>query len=93
MPMTGIGAEAQPVPARKERLGSLVVVGSGLRSICQFTMEAVMHIEAADKVYYCVIDAATKGFIEGKNSNSVNLYEYYSNEKPRFETYIQMAEV
>lgn len=29
-------------------------------------MEAVMHIEAADKVYYCVLDVATKGFIKGK---------------------------
>jgi hypothetical protein len=36
-------------------------------------MEAVMHIEAADKVYYCVFDAATKGFIKGKTSNSVEL--------------------
>ena len=85
--------EAQPGPAQGEQLGSLVIVGTGFRSISQFTMEAVMHIEAADKVYYCVIDAATTGFIKGKNSNSVDLYEYYSNTKPRYETYIQMAEV
>ncbi|KAE9376382.1 hypothetical protein N431DRAFT_462219 [Stipitochalara longipes BDJ] len=53
--------------------GSLTIVGSGFRSIIQFTTEALMHIEAAEKLYYCVLDAATRGFIKAKNSNSLML--------------------
>jgi hypothetical protein len=78
---------------QKQGAGSLVIAGSGFLSIAQFTLETVMYIEQADKVFYCVPDAVTEGFIHSKNSNSVDLYEYYSNTKPRSETYIQMAEV
>lgn len=44
--------------------GTLVIVGSGIRSIGQFTLEAVAQIENADVVYYVVCDAATGGFIK-----------------------------
>ncbi|KAF8252520.1 hypothetical protein K440DRAFT_650847 [Wilcoxina mikolae CBS 423.85] len=73
--------------------GSLTIVGSGIRSIAQLTLEAIMHIENADKVFYVVCDPATEGFIKQKNPNAVDLYEYYSNTKLRNETYIQMAEI
>jgi hypothetical protein len=72
--------------------GSLFIVGSGIRSIAQLTLEAIMHIENADKVFYVVCDPVTEGFIKEKNPNAVDLYEYYSNTKLRNETYIQMAE-
>src|SRR5579871_1069374 len=78
---------------KEQQVGSLVIVGSGLRSIGQITLETIMHIEAADKVFYLVSDPTTEGFILGKNKNCVDLYQYYSNTKPRMETYIQMAEV
>jgi len=83
----------QSLPAKEQNAGSLVIVGSGLRSIGQFTLEAIMHIEAADKVFYLVSDPTAEGFIIGKNKNCVDLYQYYSNTKPRMETYVQMAEV
>ncbi|KAF3936890.1 hypothetical protein ABW19_dt0206141 [Dactylella cylindrospora] len=73
--------------------GSLVIVGSGIRSIGQFTLEAITHIEDADVVYYVVSDPVCEGYIKGKNSNAIDLYQFYSNTKPRTDTYVQMAEV
>jgi precorrin-6B methylase 1 len=75
------------------RPGRLVVVGSGIKSISQFTLEAVAHIEQADVVFYAVADPATERFIETKNPNSVDLYPLYDDDKPRRNTYTQMAEV
>ena len=86
-------SEMESILAKEQQPGSLLIVGSGLRSIAQLTLEAVMYIEAADKVYYLVSDPATEGFITRKNKNSVDLYQYYSNTKPRMSTYVQMAEV
>lgn len=73
--------------------GSLTIVGSGIESIGQITLQALSHIESASKVFYCVVDPATEAFILNKNKNSVDLYQYYDNGKPRMETYTQMAEV
>ncbi|KAK5994758.1 hypothetical protein PT974_03141 [Cladobotryum mycophilum] len=73
--------------------GSLTIVGSGIRSIAQFTLEAISYIEAADKVFYAVSDPSTEGFIVDKNKNAVDLFKYYDNNKIRANTYIQMAEV
>jgi hypothetical protein len=75
------------------RSGRLVVVGSGIKSISQFTLEAIAHIEHADVVFYAVADPATEKFIESKNPNSVDLYPLYDDDKPRHKTYTQMAEV
>ncbi|KAJ4470804.1 tetrapyrrole methylase [Lentinula aciculospora] len=73
--------------------GSLTIVGSGIESISQITLQALSHIEAASKVFYCVVDPATEAFIFAKNKNCVDLYQYYDNDKPRMDTYTQMAEV
>jgi hypothetical protein len=73
--------------------GSLTIVGSGIESIGQITLQALSHIESASKVFYCVVDPATEAFILNKNKNSVDLYQYYDNGKARMETYTQMAEV
>lgn len=79
--------------SQKKASGSLVIGGSGLKSISQFTLEAIMHIEKADKVFYLVSDVTAEGFIRDKNSNAVDLYQYYSNSQERVVTYIQMTEV
>ena len=70
-------------------------VGTGIRSISQMTLEAIQHIEGADRVYYTARDAATKGFIKGKNKNAVDFDQYYINDEdiPDVDLFIQMAEV
>jgi Tetrapyrrole (Corrin/Porphyrin) Methylases len=75
------------------RPGRLVIVGSGIKSIGQFTLEAVSHIEQADRVFYCVADPATEAFVESRSANAVDMYDLYDDGKPRHQTYTQMAEV
>lgn len=78
---------------KKSSSGSLTIVGSGIESIGQITLQALSHIESASKVFYCVVDPATEAFILNKNKNSIDLFQYYDNAKPRMETYTQMAKV
>lgn len=83
---------ARPPPVGRKS-GRLTVVGSGIGSVGQFTLESVAYIEQADKVFYVVADPVTEAFIHSKNPSSVDLYRFYDNKKPRMSTYIQMAEV
>ncbi|CAH0055790.1 unnamed protein product [Clonostachys solani] len=75
------------------RPGRLVIVGSGIKSISQFTLEAISEIESADMVFYCVADPATELFIESHSKKSRDLYDLYDDRKQRNRTYTQMAEV
>lgn len=72
--------------------GSLVIVGTGVRSLGQLTLETIEHIEKADRVYYSVRDAVTEGFIKGKNTNAIDVY-CYDDTIPRLDIFIQIAEV
>ena len=73
--------------------GKLTILGSGISSIGQLTLQAVAHIEQADIVFYVLSDPATEAFIQQKNPNCVDLYPFYDNGKARTDTYIQMSEV
>lgn len=75
------------------RPGSLVIVGSGIKAIGQFTLEARAHVRRADVVYYNVIDPATARWIAEQNPRAVDLYTLYDNDKPRVTSYVQMAEL
>ena len=74
------------------RPGRLVIVGSGITSIAQLTLEAVAHMKEADKFYYTVADPATDIFIQKLKKNAVDLYNLYDDGKNRHGTYVQMAE-
>lgn len=77
----------------RAKLGQLTILGSGINSIGQLTLQAVTHIEQADIVFYVLSDPATEAYIQQKNPNCVDLYTYYDNGKARTDTYIQMSEV
>jgi len=72
--------------------GKLVVVGSGIKAVGQFTLEAQAHIQQADIVLYAAADPVTDMWIEKQNPNSFDLYQYYANDKNRIVTYVQMVE-
>lgn len=72
--------------------GKLVVVGSGIKAVGQFTLEAQAHIQQADIVLYAAADPVTDMWIEKQNPNSFDLYQYYANDKNRVVTYVQMIE-
>lgn len=73
--------------------GSLIVVGTGIRSISHFTQEAIGHIREADAVFYSVPDGVTAAFIRDLNPAAYNLSLHYGEDKRRQVTYVQMAEV
>ncbi|MDI1448385.1 SAM-dependent methyltransferase [Polyangium sp. 6x1] len=73
--------------------GSLVVVGSGIKTVGHLTQEALAWIKAADKVFYVVSDPVAEGVIQRLNpGKSESLSGLYEEGKRRMETYEQMIE-
>ncbi|HWT13198.1 MAG TPA: SAM-dependent methyltransferase [Allosphingosinicella sp.] len=75
-----------------EKRGRLVVIGSGIKAVSHFTLEAQAHIRQADIVLYAAADPVTDMWIEEQNPNSFDLYQYYADDKARVVTYVQMIE-
>ena len=71
--------------------GSLVCVGSGIKGVGHFTLEAQGWIEQADLVVYCVADPVTEIWVQDRAKESFDLYRLYGNDKPRISTYEEMA--
>ncbi|RYD04841.1 hypothetical protein N752_13015 [Desulforamulus aquiferis] len=72
--------------------GSLYIIGSGMQ-VGHFSMEAIAHIKAADKVFYCIADAPGELYIQTLRPDAMDLYVLYSDSKIRYHTYVQMSEV
>jgi hypothetical protein len=72
--------------------GRLVVIGSGIKAVSHFTLEAQAHIQQADIVLYAAADPVTDIWIEEQNPNAFDLYQYYADDKSRIITYVQMIE-
>ncbi|HEY6815009.1 MAG TPA: SAM-dependent methyltransferase [Croceibacterium sp.] len=75
-----------------EAKGRLVVIGSGIKAVSHFTLEAQKHIQQADIVLYAAADPVTDMWIEQQNANAFDLYQYYADDKARVITYVQMIE-
>ncbi len=73
--------------------GTLVILGSGIKAISQFTLEAEHFLDWAEAVFFCVADPATERWILDKKPDAIDLYQYYGNDKQRSDTYVQMAEI
>jgi precorrin-6B methylase 1 len=72
--------------------GSLVCVGSGIKSIGHLSLEAQGWITQADLVLYCVADPATEIWIQRHARAHFDLYRLYDNDKRRSETYDEMVD-
>src|SRR5262245_3610081 len=71
--------------------GSLVIVGTGIRTAGQLTTEAIAWIRRADKVLYTVSDMLAQNVIHRLNPGGAeSMHHYYEKGKPRIETYRQM---
>src|SRR5262249_45166489 len=75
------------------KIGSLVVVGTGIRAIAQMTQEAIAHIEMADKLYYLVCDPLTAQWLSDVNKTAESLYRLYKTATPRRDTYLEMVRI
>jgi hypothetical protein len=79
-------------PVLGRRPGTLVIGGSGISAIGQFTLETQAYLAWADSVFFCVSDPATERWILDSRPSAVDLYSLYDNDKHRRITYVQMAE-
>jgi len=90
----GLDAPAAGGPgANGKHKGSLVVVGTGIRTVGHLTMEAVAWIKQADKVLYVVGDPIAESMLKELNPGGAeSLTVMYAEGKQRIETYNQMVE-
>jgi uncharacterized protein YabN with tetrapyrrole methylase and pyrophosphatase domain len=73
--------------------GSLVVVGTGIRTVGHLTLEAISWLKAADKVLYVVGDPVAQAVIHELNpAGAESLSVMYAEGKPRIQTYEEMIE-
>lgn len=89
-------ADAPPVAAQRsngQHKGSLVVVGTGIRTVGHMTMESVAWIRQADKVLYVVGDPVAELMLKELNpAGAESLTVMYAVGKQRIDTYNQMIE-
>lgn len=73
--------------------GSLIVIGTGIRTVGHLTMEAVAWMKMADKVLYVVGDPVAEAALKELNPNGAeSLSTLYAEGKPRITTYNEMIE-
>ncbi|HEX5184913.1 MAG TPA: SAM-dependent methyltransferase [Allosphingosinicella sp.] len=73
--------------------GSLIVIGTGIRTVGQLTLESIAWIRQADKVLYVVGDPIAEAMIRELNPDGAeSLSVFYGVGKQRIETYNQMID-
>jgi uncharacterized protein YabN with tetrapyrrole methylase and pyrophosphatase domain len=73
--------------------GSLVVVGTGIRTVGHMTLESIAWLKQADKVLYVVGDPIAESMIKSLNPGGAeSLSTFYAVGKPRIQTYNEMIE-
>ncbi len=75
-----------------DKKGQLVVVGTGLRTVGQMTVEAIAWIKRADVVLYVVGDPVAEEMIHSLGKEVISLQTLYSESKRRIDTYDGMVE-
>jgi hypothetical protein len=93
------GAKLGAVPQRRVadrrgegKPGSLVVVGSGIKSLAHMTLEARSWLDRADAVFYLLSDPASEVWIQKNYPGSVDLSRLYSEHLQRSAVYEAMVE-
>lgn len=78
---------------RDAKPGSLVVIGTGIRTVGQLTLEAIAWMQEADALLYVVADPVAEAVIQHLNpTGAVSLAGFYEEGKPRINTYSAMVE-
>jgi hypothetical protein len=88
------GAVAEPAPpANGAGRGALVVVGTGIRTVGQLTIEALAWMRIADAVLYVVADPIAEEVIRAINpEGALSLRGYYGEGVDRRQSYEAMVE-
>lgn len=72
--------------------GSLIAVGTGIKSISHLTYEAESYIRQADKLLYLVADPTTDEWLLEANPTAEDIHRFYADNKSREQTYIEMRD-
>ena len=72
-------------------VGELTIIGSGIESV-GFTLGDEDLLRTADAVFFCVADPSTVVWVKSIRPDAYDLYVLYDDSKPRYTTYMQMAE-
>jgi Tetrapyrrole (Corrin/Porphyrin) Methylases len=75
-----------------QKKGSLVIVGSGIKSLAQMTLEARSWLERADVIFYLLADPASEVWIQKNYPGSIDLSRLYSEHIQRHAVYAAMVE-
>jgi hypothetical protein len=85
------GAAVEPTPNGGAG-GRLVVVGTGIRSVGQLTVEAIAWMRDADALLYLVADPVAEDTIRSLNPSALSLRGYYGEGQGRLGSYEAMVE-
>jgi hypothetical protein len=88
---------AQPLAPEVEdglegRRGSLVILGTGIRTVGHMTIESLAWLSVADVVLYLVADPIAEAVIRKLNPEAASLHGHYGEGVPRMRSYEAMVE-
>jgi len=88
---------APPLPSEIQeglegRRGSLVVIGTGIRTVGHMTVESLAWIRIADVVFYLVADPIAEAVIRDINPGAMSLHGHYGEGVQRAQSYEAMVE-
>ena len=80
-------------PTPQAGRGSLVVIGTGIKTVGQLTLEAIAWMREADSLLYAVSDPVAEAVVKRLNpEGAFSLAGYYEEGKPRMDAYDAMIE-
>jgi uncharacterized protein YabN with tetrapyrrole methylase and pyrophosphatase domain len=92
-------AKEQPIKAaadelpRADKRGSLVVIGTGIRTVGQLTVEAIAWMREADSLLYVVGDPVAEAVMQRLNPNgAISMAGHYKEGQQRIHAYNAMVE-
>lgn len=83
----GASGASPPDPRR----GSLTIVGTGISLFVHTTVEALWHMQRADRLFYLVTNEIAEDWIRQLNPAAVSLKDCYGENKPRHQAYEEMV--
>jgi uncharacterized protein YabN with tetrapyrrole methylase and pyrophosphatase domain len=79
-------------PAAPPKKGSLVVIGTGIRTVGQLTIEAIAWMREADTLLYVVGDPVAEQVMTGINPRAESMAGYYKEGQQRINAYNAMVD-
>jgi uncharacterized protein YabN with tetrapyrrole methylase and pyrophosphatase domain len=78
-------------PPAEAKRGSLMVVGLGISGPPQTTLEAMVCMQEAERLFYLTVDPVTEYWVRSLNASATSLRDLYATNKDRRTTYLEMT--